>query len=215
MTVNIDNFSFYILGHAFRRTSTAILANTGANIETIKRHGGWKSASVAEQYIEDSLHYKRKTGDTLLSSISGNCPKGTIILQIPNKFFEKILSKKECFVAVPRTVSVPKCDSNSVQMGNFSAVGKENEGLGEICNDNLQVCDSSGNPLAVRELNRDLVEVCSPGKENHSLNLHSTHNSVFEVREMCYEPNNASSSRGPANFNLSGCTNVTIQYYQK
>lgn len=36
-------------GHSFRRTLATILANSGCNITTLKRHGGWKSATVAER----------------------------------------------------------------------------------------------------------------------------------------------------------------------
>ncbi|KAK9739617.1 hypothetical protein QE152_g8910 [Popillia japonica] len=32
----------------YMRSSTSLLAESGANITTIKRHGGWKSSSVAE-----------------------------------------------------------------------------------------------------------------------------------------------------------------------
>lgn len=47
-------------GHSFRRTSATLLANAGAEFSVLKRHGGWKSSSVAEKYIEDSLEGKRK-----------------------------------------------------------------------------------------------------------------------------------------------------------
>jgi integrase len=45
-------------GHCFRRTSTTFLADAGANLSNIKRHGGWKSTSVAEGYIENSIQNK-------------------------------------------------------------------------------------------------------------------------------------------------------------
>lgn len=45
-------------GHSFRRTSATLLANAGANITTLKRHGGWKSDKIAEGYIEESLNNK-------------------------------------------------------------------------------------------------------------------------------------------------------------
>lgn len=45
-------------GHCFRRSSVSLLADAGANLTTIKRHGGWKSSTVAEGYIEDSLENK-------------------------------------------------------------------------------------------------------------------------------------------------------------
>lgn len=47
-------------GHAFRRTSATLLAEAGADITTLKRHGGWKSNQVAEGYIEDSINNKNR-----------------------------------------------------------------------------------------------------------------------------------------------------------
>jgi len=66
----------HVLGHSFRRTSATILANTkNVTMEMVKRHGGWKSTKVAEQYIEDSVEYKRHTGNVIESSINvkGSC----------------------------------------------------------------------------------------------------------------------------------------------
>lgn len=45
-------------GHAFRRSSATLLANSGADILALKRHGGWKSSSIAEGYVEDCLNNK-------------------------------------------------------------------------------------------------------------------------------------------------------------
>lgn len=45
-------------GHGMRRSSATLLANAGGDITTVKRHGGWKSTTVAEGYIEDSLSSK-------------------------------------------------------------------------------------------------------------------------------------------------------------
>ncbi|KAJ8909788.1 hypothetical protein NQ315_011198 [Exocentrus adspersus] len=47
-------------GHSFRRTSAILLANKGEDILGLKRHGGWKSSSTAEGYIEDSIENKIK-----------------------------------------------------------------------------------------------------------------------------------------------------------
>lgn len=44
--------SVLFTGHSFRRTSTTILADQGAPLETIKRHGPWKSGAVAEGKTE-------------------------------------------------------------------------------------------------------------------------------------------------------------------
>lgn len=67
-------------GHAFRRTSATILADLGATILDLKRHGSWKSDSVAEGYVAQSLDAKQK----IASKISGNEPnkndEGQLIL---------------------------------------------------------------------------------------------------------------------------------------
>lgn len=56
-------------GHSFRRTSAMLLTDDGSDLLTIRRHGGWKSTSVAEGYIEDSSSNKRKIGQMITSSI--------------------------------------------------------------------------------------------------------------------------------------------------
>ena len=35
-------------GHCFRRSSTSMLVDSGADLLTVKRHGGWKSNTVDE-----------------------------------------------------------------------------------------------------------------------------------------------------------------------
>jgi integrase len=47
-------------GHCFRRTSASLLANAGADMSVIKRHGALKSSNVAEGYVDDSLENKKK-----------------------------------------------------------------------------------------------------------------------------------------------------------
>jgi integrase len=54
-------------GHSFRRTSATLLANAGADLAVLKRHGAWKSSSVAEKYIEDSLESKNKIARMILN----------------------------------------------------------------------------------------------------------------------------------------------------
>lgn len=57
-------------GHCFRRSSATILADTGANLITLKRHGGWKSDRVAESYIEESVENKNRITQKISQSIS-------------------------------------------------------------------------------------------------------------------------------------------------
>lgn len=53
-------------GHCFRRSSSSLLADTGADLLTVKRHGGWKSNTVAEGYIETSEANKKRTATAIL-----------------------------------------------------------------------------------------------------------------------------------------------------
>lgn len=53
-------------GHCFRRTSASLLAESGAHITEIKKHGGWRSTSVAEGYIDESMSYKNATAQKIL-----------------------------------------------------------------------------------------------------------------------------------------------------
>ena len=57
--LNLPNADGYT-GHSFRRTSATLLVDAGGDITTLKRHGGWKSNSVAEGYIADSINNKKK-----------------------------------------------------------------------------------------------------------------------------------------------------------
>lgn len=54
-------------GHSLRRTSATLLIDGGGNIESLKRHGGWKSSSVAEGYIEESLRNKNENASKILN----------------------------------------------------------------------------------------------------------------------------------------------------
>lgn len=55
--LNLKDAHLYT-GHCFRRTSATLLANASADILTLKRHGGWRSSSIAESYVEESVTNK-------------------------------------------------------------------------------------------------------------------------------------------------------------
>ncbi|XP_045470783.1 uncharacterized protein LOC123678054 [Harmonia axyridis] len=57
-------------GHSFRRSSATLLANSGADLTVLKRHGGWRSSSVAEGYIEDSLQNKINISEQILGGVT-------------------------------------------------------------------------------------------------------------------------------------------------
>ncbi|KAJ8975608.1 hypothetical protein NQ317_009289 [Molorchus minor] len=53
-------------GHCLRRSSATLLADVGVDITTIKRHAGWKSTTVAEGYVENSIENKTKIANQVL-----------------------------------------------------------------------------------------------------------------------------------------------------
>ncbi|XP_049886289.1 uncharacterized protein LOC126380733 [Pectinophora gossypiella] len=56
-------------GHAFRRTSATLLVDAGGDVTALKRHGGWKSTTVAEGYIDNSINSRKKVSNLLMTSI--------------------------------------------------------------------------------------------------------------------------------------------------
>lgn len=71
-------------GHCLRRTSATLLVDGGASLETLKRHGGWKSSTVAEGYIEESTSSKNRIAKMIASSVveKENVPtSGPLMLQ--------------------------------------------------------------------------------------------------------------------------------------
>ena len=66
--LNLPNSNLYT-GHCFRRSSATLLVDAGGDITTLKRHGGWKSTTVAEGYIEESIQNKMQISNTILNSV--------------------------------------------------------------------------------------------------------------------------------------------------
>ncbi|KAJ8915294.1 hypothetical protein NQ315_014802 [Exocentrus adspersus] len=79
--LNLPNSTLYT-GHCFRRTSASLLADSGASIDVLKRHGGWKSASVAEGHIENSINTKKIVADSIFGLGVGNSTESASAHQV-------------------------------------------------------------------------------------------------------------------------------------
>ena len=64
-------------GHCFRRTSATILVDAGGDLMALKRLGGWKSSTVAEGYVDESITNKTATSEKILQSIDSNLPSNS------------------------------------------------------------------------------------------------------------------------------------------
>ncbi|KAJ3661944.1 hypothetical protein Zmor_006316 [Zophobas morio] len=63
--LGLENASSYS-GHCCRRSSATILATVGCKMEGIKRHGGWRSSTVAEGYIDNYETAKINVAEKIL-----------------------------------------------------------------------------------------------------------------------------------------------------
>ncbi|KAJ8949139.1 hypothetical protein NQ318_012887 [Aromia moschata] len=43
---------------SFRRSSATLLVDSGGDLMTLKKHGGWKSSTVAEGYVDESVAHR-------------------------------------------------------------------------------------------------------------------------------------------------------------
>lgn len=64
--LNLSNANEYT-GHCFRRSSATMLVDSGGDITSLKRLGGWKSSNVAEGYIEESLTEKVQVANKIFA----------------------------------------------------------------------------------------------------------------------------------------------------
>ncbi|KAJ8984203.1 hypothetical protein NQ317_011112 [Molorchus minor] len=75
-------------GHRLRRSSATLLADAGVDITTIKRHAGWKSTTVAEGYVENSIENKTKIANQVLVGITTSAITKTVNVINSNINFE-------------------------------------------------------------------------------------------------------------------------------
>jgi integrase len=69
--LKLENSKMYT-GHAFRRSAATLLSDCGADVRTLKRFGGWKSDTVVEGYVEDSLQNKIGIAKKILGNESSS-----------------------------------------------------------------------------------------------------------------------------------------------
>uniref|UniRef100_V5I8C6 Tyr recombinase domain-containing protein n=2 Tax=Anoplophora glabripennis TaxID=217634 RepID=V5I8C6_ANOGL len=91
MYLGLPNPSSYT-GHCLRRTSATALANAGATMTNLKRHGGWKSSTVAEGYLEDSIELRNKTARMLSTLPLEEAGTSTVVNRSSSHTKEEIVS---------------------------------------------------------------------------------------------------------------------------
>lgn len=100
-------------GHCFRRSSATLLADSGAELTTLKRHGGWKSSTVAEAYIESSIENKTRIAKQILGDKSDGASTSTITTATYS------LSQEVAIKSLPSLKNVPSTNGSVVASSNF------------------------------------------------------------------------------------------------
>lgn len=86
-------------GHALRATSATIYADSGASLENLKRHGGWKSTSVAEGYVRESAQQKTDVAVALTNPTTTTTTTNTSTMN-PSIVFENCVISNATFYGV-------------------------------------------------------------------------------------------------------------------
>ncbi|KAJ3662283.1 hypothetical protein Zmor_006638 [Zophobas morio] len=76
-------------GHCSRRSSATALAGHGGDSVTLKRHGGWKSSTVAGSYIEDTLTSKIANANQLAGHHPQASTSSAVFQEIPVTFADQ------------------------------------------------------------------------------------------------------------------------------
>ncbi|XP_044595729.1 uncharacterized protein LOC123272797 [Cotesia glomerata] len=105
-------------GHSFRRTSATLLANSGATLTMIKNHGCWRSSSVAEGYIENSLGNKMRIFERIVDAEKPSTSTGIyntfISVQTPSSTFKELPETLENSHLNQKSVTIIPLDSINV-----------------------------------------------------------------------------------------------------
>ncbi|KAJ6642429.1 hypothetical protein Bhyg_07377 [Pseudolycoriella hygida] len=94
-------------GHSLRRSSATLLVNGGAGMTGLKHHGGWKSSTVAEGYIGDSMARKRKMGAVISNAIAPKKSSSEIVTECSASSPKPSSSTASSSIATLATASSP------------------------------------------------------------------------------------------------------------
>jgi integrase len=114
-------------GHCFRRSSATHLANHGGSLLTIKRHGGWKSSTVAESYVDAYLKNKIYVAQMLNAPTTVNLPGCSTDPDPPMELYRnnETITVDNSNNNVP-TLNIHAHDSASVTINIYNCSGHKN-----------------------------------------------------------------------------------------
>ncbi|XP_050295536.1 uncharacterized protein LOC126735541 [Anthonomus grandis grandis] len=113
--LKLDNAETYT-GHCLRRTSSTLLVEAGASFEMVKQHGKWKSSSVAEGYIEESISSKNKIAKIIANLVNSEVNS---VSTIENSLMDNLQTIQNSVSAATSTIT-KNTDHSIVGSATFS-----------------------------------------------------------------------------------------------
>lgn len=115
--LKLPNPSLYT-SHSFRRSSATLLVDAGADITTLKRHGGWKSTTVAESYIEDSIQNKVNIAHKILGNTDKSIQENVRVVEENNRDMDVNLATLQPSISNNNVTLSPFNNIPAIQMTN-------------------------------------------------------------------------------------------------
>ncbi|XP_015523067.1 uncharacterized protein [Neodiprion pinetum] len=205
-------------GHSFRRTSVTLLANAGADITTLKRHGGWRSNRVAEEYIKDSLNKKTKICEQIAETVHLRPSTSSFRNSHVNSTFAPPSPKKEVLDEIEVNNGASTVDAESditmKQQGEWRSNPAAEEYTKDSLNNKSKTCEQIAESAHSRPSisSSDSSEVDSPSAPP-SPQKEKDREDEFEVNHGASASTNnpeSSTSSTPTSLNFNHCSNVTI-----
>lgn len=100
-------------GHCFRRTSATILVDSGGDLLSLKRLGGWKSSAVAEGYVNESFHNQSENSNKITNAIINNKETKEVENSKTNKITINQLCNKEINLVQQNNLKTPNITLNN------------------------------------------------------------------------------------------------------
>lgn len=134
--LGLDNPKAYT-GHCGRRTSATLVADAGASMTTLKRHGGWKSSSVVEGYLADSMLQKNKVAMMIAGAEAESSAASVMISGVSMMASSHVAQSSQSLVSgkLSKTVTELNAESSSAaESSSFVSGCNHFKGNFENCN---------------------------------------------------------------------------------
>lgn len=200
--------------HCIRHTSTTFLADSGVDILTLKRHGGWRSTTTAEGYINNSIMNKIRTSKQIFKYVSGN-KEMTTAKETDNKQLATTNEKNlhHCnFLCNEKNNEVIQPTANEIEV---EKKPKPNENLNQcnfLCNEqNNEDIRSTDNEIEVQDKPKPFI-VNSDNQQSidiirrNNITCNMAKNDIENKQIDCFNKTNNIETSATINFsNISNC----------